>query len=193
MSTKIKILCIGNSHTAGYPFFDPMYGGNPESSYEYWLNLHLTKTFSSSSFILENQGICGQGSSEVYNRLKTLLTTKEYEIIIYWAGANDIAIGYSIQSIWQNLWKAYKLAKEEISAFVLVTIPPMDWYEINPIIVELNEKILSNSRNVYFCANIYPALEENGKLKKVYDVGDGVHLSVEGYRIAGKVIFNTLS
>jgi lysophospholipase L1-like esterase len=128
-----------------------------------------------------------------YNRLKTLLTSKEYDIIIYWAGANDIAIGYSIQSIWQNLWKAYKLAKKKTLVFVLVTIPPMDWYEIYPIIVELNEKILSYSRNTYFCANVYPALEENGRLKKVYDVGDGVHLSIEGYRLVGKVLFDTLS
>ncbi|MFX0182755.1 MAG: SGNH/GDSL hydrolase family protein [Candidatus Hodarchaeota archaeon] len=193
MLTKIKILCIGDSHTAGYPFFDPMYGGNPESSYEYWVNLHLTNTFSSSTFILENHGICGQGSSEVYNRLKKLLTTNKYDIIIYWAGANDIAIGYSIQSIWKNLWKAYKLAKEKTLTFILVTIPPMDWYEIDPIIVELNEKILSNSKNNYHCADVYPALEEKGKLKKVYNVGDGVHLSVEGYRLVGKVISDTLS
>ncbi|MFX0050745.1 MAG: SGNH/GDSL hydrolase family protein [Candidatus Hodarchaeota archaeon] len=193
MSNKIRILCIGNSHTAGYPFFDPVYGGNVESSYEYWLNLHLTKTYPNSSFALENQGICGQGSSEVFIRLKTLLTIKEYEIIVYWAGANDIAIGYSIESIWQNLWNAYRFAKEKKTGFILVTIPPMDWHEIDRIIIKLNEMIISNSNDTYFCANVYPELEDKRRLKSDYDVGDGVHLSVDGYQLVGKVIFNAIS
>jgi lysophospholipase L1-like esterase len=193
LSNKIKILCIGNSHTAGYPFFDPIYGGNPESSYEYWLNLHLTETYPNSTFILENQGICGQGSSEVFTRLKTLLNTYNYEIIIYWAGANDIAIGYSIESIWQNLWNAYRFVEEKKAGFILVTIPPMDWYEIDKIIVKLNEMIISNSKDTYICVNVYPELEDNFRLKKDYDVGDGVHLSVEGYQKVGKVIFSAIS
>ncbi|MFX0172784.1 MAG: SGNH/GDSL hydrolase family protein [Candidatus Hodarchaeota archaeon] len=193
MSKTIKLLCIGNSHTAGYPFFDPMYGGNPESSYEYWLNLRLTKTYPNLAFTLENQGICGQESSEVFTRLKTLFNTKEYEIVIYWAGANDIAIGYSIESIWQNLWKAYRLVEDKKAGFILVTIPPMDWYEIDQIILKLNEMIISNSKDTYICANVYPELEDNSRLKKDYDIGDGVHLSVDGYQMVGKVIFNAIS
>ena len=38
-----KILCIGDSHTAGFPGFDPMMGGNPESSYQFWLKKGLLK------------------------------------------------------------------------------------------------------------------------------------------------------
>ena len=37
----IKALCIGDSHTAGFPEHDPMFGGNVQSSYPFWLTKKL--------------------------------------------------------------------------------------------------------------------------------------------------------
>ena len=37
----ITILCIGDSHTAGFPDYDPFMGGDPESSYQFWLTSEL--------------------------------------------------------------------------------------------------------------------------------------------------------
>ncbi|MHA2203042.1 MAG: GDSL-type esterase/lipase family protein [Candidatus Hodarchaeales archaeon] len=189
---KINILCIGDSHTAGFPLFDPLYGGDPLSSYEYWFDIHLSNHFSNNLFDIHNKGICGQFSSEVVHRLKPTLSKFSYDLVIFWAGANDIAMGYSVKRIWENLWQAYKFSVSKSKAFMLVTIPPMNWSEIDTKIVQLNEKIRKNSNSdTYLYADAYTALilKRKGVLNPIYDAGDGVHLSIDGYEQVGKEIF----
>ena len=193
---KIKILCIGDSHTAGFPLFDPLYGGNSKSSYEYWFNLLLTNHFPDTSFVIDNKGICGQISSNIYRQLKISLSESDYNLVIFWGGANDLAMGYSINEIWNNLWQAFKFTQEKLTALILVTIPPMNWPEVNLKIIHLNEKIRRNSGvETYLYADPYNALvlEKQGSLNPLYDAGDGVHLSIDGYEQIGKEIFNTSS
>ncbi len=191
---KIKILCIGNSHTAGFPLFDPMFGGDIQSSYEYWFNLLLSSHFSGIPFKIDNKGICGQVSGEVYQRLKAILTNKNYDLVIFWSGANDLAIGYSVDTIWKNLWRAYELAKQKSTPFLLVTIPPMNWPGIDSKITKLNEKIKSNSGSTsYLIADTYQVLAKQRALNPLYDAGDGVHLSITGYEEVGQEIFNQVS
>ena len=193
---KIKILCIGDSHTAGFPLFDPLYGGNSHSSYEYWFNLLLTNHFPDTSFIIDNKGICGQISSNIYRNLKISLSESEYHLVIFWGGANDLAMGYSVNEIWNNLWQAFKFTQEKLTALILVTIPPMNWPEVNLKITHLNEKIRRNSGvETYLYADPYTALvlEKQGSLNPLYDAGDGVHLSIDGYEQVGKEIFITAS
>ncbi|MHA2244654.1 MAG: GDSL-type esterase/lipase family protein [Candidatus Hodarchaeales archaeon] len=193
---KIKILCIGDSHTAGFPLFDPIYGGNHHSSYEYWLNLLLTNHFPVTSFVIDNKGICGQISSNIYQQLKINLSESDYHLVIFWGGANDLAMGYSVNEIWKNLWQAFKFTQEKLTALILVTIPPMNWQEVNLKIIQLNEKIRKNSSNkTYMYADAYNTLvlKKQGSLNPLYDAGDGVHLSIDGYEKVGKEIFNTAS
>ncbi|MFX0013755.1 MAG: GDSL-type esterase/lipase family protein [Promethearchaeota archaeon] len=189
---NIKILCIGDSHTAGFPLFDPLYGGNSQSSYEYWFNLLVTRKFPNASFEINNRGICGQTSNQVLNRLEVNLTKVKYDLVIFWAGANDIALGYSVKTIWDNLWRAYFITREKSIAILIVTIPPMNWPGINSKISYLNEQIKKNSGfETYLCADVYTALvsKRNSTLNPLYDSGDGVHLSIDGYEQVGKEIF----
>ncbi len=189
---KINILCIGDSHTAGFPLFDPLYGGDPLSSYEYWFDILLSNHFSDISFDIHNKGICGQVSSEVVHRHNAILSKFSYELVIFWAGANDIAMGYSVNRIWENLWQAYKFSVNKSKSFILVTIPPMDWAGIETKIIQLNEKIRNNSKSdTYLYTDAYNALvlDRKGGLNPIYDAGDGVHLSIDGYEQVGKEIF----
>ncbi|MFX1282861.1 MAG: GDSL-type esterase/lipase family protein [Promethearchaeota archaeon] len=193
---KIKILCIGDSHTAGFPLFDPIYGGEVRSSYEYWFNILLTNCFPEISFLIDNKGICGQTSGEVFQRLRTHLTKSSYHLVIFWGGANDIAIGYSVNAIWNNLWRVFKFTQENSTALILVTIPPMNWPETKEIILQLNEKIrFKSSFKTYMYSDVYNALvlEEQGILDPLFDAGDGVHLSIDGYEQVGRKVFNTAS
>lgn len=192
-SYRMKILCIGNSHTAGFPLYDPLYGGNPKSSYEYWFNILLTRHFSNVSFEINNRGICGQVSSQVRQRLESILSKSHFDIVILWAGANDIAIGYTVNRIWKTLRKAYEFV-QETTKVVLVTIPPMNWPAISHVVTELNSKIRkqTNSRS-YLVADAFSVLETNGMLDPSYDSGDGVHLSIDGYEKVGKEIFDAVS
>ncbi|UCG04333.1 MAG: hypothetical protein JSW11_10170 [Candidatus Heimdallarchaeota archaeon] len=190
---KIRVLCIGNSHTAGFPLFDPLYGGDSQSSYEYWLNILLSNHFSDISFEIHNEGICGQVSSEVVRRLNFTLSKFSYDLVILWAGANDIAIGYPVNRIWKNLRQGYKYSKKKSRGTMLVTIPPMNWPGINTKILKLNEKIRNNSNSdSYLYADAYTALvlEKEDILNPIFDAGDGVHLSIDGYEHISKEIFN---
>lgn len=194
MTKSFRVLCIGDSHTAGFPLFDPMLGGNQKSSYEFWLEKFLTQTFPATVFHLENHGICGQTSAEVFFRFKSHISlSKPYDLGIFWAGANDLAVGYPISSIWQSLFKAYELAKKNSLRFILVTIPPM-WPGISHKINKINQKIkMLNKRGSYHYADVYTVLEKQGVLNPRYDSGDGVHLSIDGYNQVGEVMFNTIS
>lgn len=190
---KIKILCIGNSHTAGFPLFDPLYGGNPKSSYEYWFDILLTQDFPSVLFDIDNRGICGQVSSQVYQRLESILSKSHLDLVIFWAGANDIALGYSADKIWNNLWKAVELS-QETTIITLVTIPPMNWPGISHELTKLNKKIRNHSNSrACFVADTFAVLEKQGMLDPEYDSGDGVHLSIDGYEKVGGAIFNAIS
>jgi len=189
---KINLLCIGNSHTAGFPLFDPLYGGDPKSSYEYWLKLHLSDHFSDIEFDIHNEGRCGQVSREILRRLNNTLSSFNYDLVIFWAGANDVALGYTVNRIWENLWQAYEFSVKKSKAFMLVTIPPMNWPGINANIVQLNEEIRNHSNiNTYKYADVYSALvlEKEGSLNPNFDAGDGVHLSIDGYEQVGQEIF----
>lgn len=192
---KYEILCIGDSHTAGFPYFDPSSGGNTESSYEYWLNRLLEKKYSNLSFSLTNEGICGQITSEINKRLKKELTRKKNYFVIYWGGANDIAVGYTVDDIWENIKNAYLHTVEYKIKFMVVTIPPMNWPGFDKKVIAINGKIREFSKNSSNCiiADVYLKLETNGNLDSKFDVGDGVHLSIEGYKQVGKTIFQSLS
>jgi lysophospholipase L1-like esterase len=192
VTTQIKILCIGDSHTAGYPFFDPQFGGNPRSSYEYYLNLLLSNQFPNVSFVLDNQGICGQVTYEIVQRYRNLINFR-YDLVIFWGGANDIAVGYPVDDIWNNLKSACKLTVGKPFRVVLITIPPMNWPGIGQKIIELNDRIDNyNKLGKCLSADVYGALEKNDELKSQFDAGDGVHLSIEGYEKVGEVIFNSI-
>ncbi|MFX0088024.1 MAG: GDSL-type esterase/lipase family protein, partial [Candidatus Hodarchaeota archaeon] len=178
----MKILCIGDSHTAGFPLYDPIYGGNPESSYEYWLSNLLIEQFFSFSFSLDNKGICGQTTKEINQRLKQFLRQKRYNLVIYWGGANDIAIGYTSNVIWRNIEKAFEFTRKISVKCIIVTIPPMNLAGISEIVIDVNLKIKRSNRSpdAYIIADVYEVLEKQGNLNPLCDAGDGVHLSIEG-------------
>ncbi len=192
--SSYSILCIGDSHTAGFPSFDPIYGGNPESSYQFWLLKLLNSNFSDIKFRLNNQGVCGQTTKEITFRLDNILLKEHFELIIYCGGANDIAIGYSTHKIWQNIEKALKNVQPSESLFFLLTIPPMNWSEAFHPLREINEKIMK-TRHIENCfpVDIYAALENKGYLDRNFDAGDGVHLSIHGYKKVGDIIFKAIS
>ncbi|WP_455140897.1 SGNH/GDSL hydrolase family protein [Candidatus Hodarchaeum mangrovi] len=192
MDEIVKILCIGDSHTAGFPSYDPFYGGDQKSSYEYWLERKLSEENKNIWFKIDNHGICGQISSQILSRLSRILDKNRYDFILLWAGANDIALGYSADSIWKNLMKGVRIAKKEIISIFIITIPPMGWTEIHPTIMELNQKIITQSGIDFTSIDVFNDLSDGYFLNSQFDSGDGVHLSNVGYKKVASIVFNHL-
>jgi len=190
-SNNISILCIGNSHTAGFPFYDPSYGGDPKSSYEYWLEKELKKKFQRFSFDIDNQGICGEMTTDIFRRLTSINNLERYNFILYWGGANDLGLGRSIEKIWDKLLMASQFCSSYRLKFFLLTIPPMNIPGMNDQIEELNQLILTESQSEVI--DIHTALVYKKQLNKDYGIGDGVHLSISGYKEVGKTISRILS
>ncbi len=187
MAKTFNILCIGNSHTAGFPLYDPLFGGNQESSYEYWLKEKLTRKYPAYFFEIKNFGICGQISFDILQRLKNIKNLVQFQIVLFWGGANDIGMGFSVNEIFKNLEQASSFCnRKEITCFVL-TVPPMNYTVMNESIRKLNEKILSkpNINSI----DIYKHLVKDFTLNSDYGIGDGVHLSITGYQQVANAIF----
>ncbi|MFX0196791.1 MAG: SGNH/GDSL hydrolase family protein [Candidatus Hodarchaeota archaeon] len=184
-----RVLCIGDSHTAGFPLFDPAYGGNPRSSYQYWLQKNCEAVVPELKLILSNQGICGQTSHKIVTRLQQELdrAQTEYNMVILWAGANDIALGYDPLDIFENIKQGVRISQDFGLKVLVLTIPPMPMGWGN-VVCQVNTMLANNSGELYYIVDTYSVLEENGNLSPHYDCGDGVHLSEKGYCVVGKLL-----
>jgi lysophospholipase L1-like esterase len=189
-SNNISFLCIGNSHTAGFPLYDPAYGGNPKSSYEYWLEKELKKNFQTLTVDIDNQGVCGEMTTDIFRRLTSIDYLERYNFILYWGGANDLGVGRPIETIWYNLKQASQYCTSYKLKFFFLTIPPMNIPGMKEPIKDLNQLILNESRSEVI--DIYKALVNKNQLNVEYGIGDGVHLSISGYRKVGRTIYKIL-
>lgn len=181
------ILCIGDSHTAGFPNHDPMLGGDCRSSYQYWLSEKIAQLSPDAGFNFINRGVCGDTSGGIVSRLFNFLEKQSVGLIILQGGTNDLGM-YSAQEIFENLKKGYLACCDRGIPVVAVTIPPLNFIECEAAVLSANSAIRSHTgvNGNVFVADWFEVLcSEKNRLKTEYDSGDGVHLSVAGYRKAG--------
>ena len=195
MVDKYKILCIGDSHTAGYPGFDPIGGGDPESSYQFWLERELKKLYPKKDFNLINEGICGDTSQGIVSRLLHKIENERFELIILAGGTNDLGV-LKEEHIISNLTQGIEACRNKNIPLVVASIPPLCFEEYIPRIVAINNKLKAYTKkfdNVYF-ADWFSALKDKkGVLSFQYNSGDGVHLSIEGYKCIGLLLVPIVS
>ena len=192
---KIRILCIGDSHSAGYPDYDPVYGGNPESSYQFWLEKALAEMGATFTGSCINQGICGDTTRGIVNRLKQFLQKSDIDVVILQGGSNDLGCCDGKQVV-ENLTYGCMLCREKGVPVVLATVPPTSFPGYAPTITRINEGIreLGKQESPVVVADWFAVLaDRQGMLDERCNIGDGVHLSIEGYRRAGKAIASVLS
>jgi lysophospholipase L1-like esterase len=190
MAQSYTVLCIGDSHTAGFPSYDPLMGGNPESTYQYWLKLELAKIAPDTAWTFMNQGMCGDTARGIVMRLQQALNTSSFHLSILAGGTNDLGMA-SEEQIFNNLKAGYEACRAKSIPLIAAGIPPisMDGYAAR--VTDLNRKIKNytdHHSNVLF-ADWFSALkDEHGLLRNTCDAGDGVHLSIAGYKIIGRLM-----
>jgi lysophospholipase L1-like esterase len=190
-----KILCIGNSHTAGFPDYDPMMGGNPESSYQHWLKNGLLQINPGKDFSIINEGICGDTSRGIVLRLIDALGSMQPDLVIFAGGTNDLGMTGESQ-IAANLEKGYEACRQSQIPLITTSIPPISLYEYVAKVKTVNSSIeayASNHQSVFF-ADWFGALKDRQFfLEDRCNSGDGVHLSVEGYKRIGSLLVPIVS
>jgi len=190
MAQSYIVLCIGDSHTAGFPYYDPMMGGNPESSYQFWLKQELLRIHPDADYQLINEGMCGDTARGIVIRLQHALKTSSFNLVILAGGTNDLGMIEEAQ-IFNNLQAGYAACRQKGLSVIAPGIPPIriDGYETK--VEAFNNKIKTYAEHhpdVLF-ADWFTALQdEHGYLRNIYDSGDGVHLSVAGYKCIGLLL-----
>ena len=196
------ILCVGNSHTAGFPDHDPWMGGDPTSSYQFWLKQGLVKKWPETEFTLINEGVCGDTSRGIITRLFRALQRVSCNLVILAGGTNDLGM-VGEKAIIANLEKGYDFCREKKIPLIITTIPPISLHQYSTPVTLLNDAIRSYAEQYteVYIADWHRVLQdEAGFLAESCDAGDGVHLSREGYErigslmvpIVGEVVANTL-
>ena len=195
MTDTLQILCAGDSHTAGFPDYDPLMGGDPESSYQFWLKKGLLKIKPEKDYNIINQGICGDTSRGIVLRLLDTLKTVQCDLVILAGGTNDLGMAGEKQVV-KNLKEGYEACRECKIPLVAPGIPPISLKEYIPKIIKANgaiEAYAAAFHNVFF-ADWFDALKDaQGFLDDIYNSGDGIHLSVEGYKRIGSLMIPIIS
>lgn len=190
-----KILCIGDSHTAGFPSYDPMMGGNPKSSYQFWLKKGLLETRPDSKYNFINEGVCGDTSRGIVYRLTQALEFTHYDLVILAGGTNDLGMT-SERQILNNLEEGYEACRKREIPLIAPSIPPISLQDYVTRVLTVNsgiEAYTAKFQNVFF-ADWFSALkDESDFLDNKYNSGDGVHLSIEGYTRIGLLLVPMVS
>ena len=190
MTDTFTILCMGNSHTEGFPDYDPWMGGDPASSYQFWLNTGLVKEWPDTEFNLINEGVCGDTSRGIVTRLFRTLQSVACNLVILAGGTNDLGmIGGA--TVLTNPEKGYETCRERNIPLIAPTVPPISLTEYEERVTALNDAIRAYADRYpdVFIADWYRALQDDaGFLATDYDAGDGVHLSRKGYDRIGSLM-----
>jgi lysophospholipase L1-like esterase len=185
-----RIACIGDSHTAGFPNYDPVWGGNPESTYMYHLNIKLQIAGIQAN--ITNHGICGETSGLILRRIPRILQMSPTHVILI-SGANDVGWGINTSKIIENVEKSLILIEDNNSIPILCNIPPMSVFnhDDNPVKKlngELREQL--DQKSIAY-VDLWETLSDpttNG-LHSDFDSGDGVHLNINGYKRVAQAIY----
>ncbi len=194
-STKLKIVALGDSTTAGTPgFLSPLEAppngqGNPESQYAYWMmKFHQEWT-------VLNRGINGQRSDEILSRFRRDVVQESPDYVIILAGVNDAYQGCPTEVVRQNLSTMYTWCIKEEIAPVAATILPYNTMsqseseaikEINRWIEKTAERLV-----IAFC-DTNRAVADPSNPNQLRSSPDGLHPDVSGYRRIAEVLTRTI-
>ena len=184
--TKIRIVAMGDSTTAGTPAFKspreapPSGRGDETSQYAYW----LMKAHPDWDVI--NQGVNAERSDVIAARFETDVIAKKPAVVVIIAGVNDVYQGRPAQHVKAQLAAMYKRAHAAGIRIVAGTIIPYNTASAdqNARMKDINDWIRSQARAdpgviVVDTRAAVAALDNPDKLASS---PDGLHPDAAGYR-----------
>lgn len=192
MPSKVVVVALGDSITAGNPLWDPdpdkrpRDGGNPESQYLYWA------ARADPRIEFRNCGVGGERTDQILARLDS--SVEGAAVLVVQGGINDVVQKRSIDEAAANLGRMVQLGKERGLAVVVADVLPWNrgWPGAEAEIRRLNDLVrdLGASESVEVMP-FHDTLEDPdrpGRMRADW-TDDGNHPSIEGYRRLGELAF----
>lgn len=184
MQTRIRIVALGDSTTAGTPGFlspieAPPHGrGDETSQYAYWLmKVHQ-------DWEVLNRGVDGQRTDQIAARFDRDVIAAAPRAVVIIAGVNDIYQGRSVEYVTTELRKMYDRTLRGGIKLVAGSIIPFNTAkpEQNERMRVVNEWIRAQSNASIAFVDTRAAVAAPGKPDLLVSSPDQLHPSVDGYR-----------
>lgn len=199
----LRILCFGDSLTAGYT-----QDGLQYHPYLHVLRRQLRDAFPGLEVDIEEDGMDGGLTQHFSGRLRTLYRERGtpqdtiFDWVIVLGGTNDLAINARPEAIFENLERTWAFAKMRKTKVLALTVPDLAILtrpggpvnRVNERRNELNNMILGyTSQNFYafdFQKTFSYANMPADDRKRFWD--DAVHFSPAGYDRMGELVADSL-
>jgi lysophospholipase L1-like esterase len=186
MASKVRIIAMGDSTTAGTPGWKsrveapPDGAGDQQSQYAYWLMQ------SHPDWNVINQGVNGERSDQILFRFDRDVVGQRPNVVVIVAGVNDVYQGRPVEHVTRQLAAMYERAGAAGIPVVAGTIIPYNTAtaEQNARMHAINEWIRGRAGadpNVDF-VDTRAAAAAPGDPDRLFDSPDDLHPSPAGYR-----------
>lgn len=188
-----KVVCIGSSITYGVTGIEP---------YPSRLQTRLNNEFSNKAVEVVNAGVGGNLTSDMLNRLPSLISTHKPDVIVIETSINDTRKEfdpYDYNTTLTNLRKMIKLTKQAGAIPLLTTATPIDpnvnttSYDITSWrkIYQLNAKVrkLASEEEIRLIEN-FNSFSNNTSGLLIYDL---IHPNDAGFKIISDNAFNAIT
>jgi len=165
-------------------------GGDPESSYQLWLKKGLIEIQPGKEYHIINEGTCGDTSRGIVSRFLHTLKITHYDLVILAGGTNDLGM-IGEKQVFKNLQEGYEACRERETPLIAPSIPPISLNEYASRVINANHAIKAYTAkfpDVFFADWFGTLKDEQGFLEDSCNSGDGIHLSVEGYKKIGLLL-----
>ncbi|KAI1259811.1 GDSL-like Lipase/Acylhydrolase [Xylariaceae sp. FL1019] len=188
----LRILCFGNSLTAGYP------AGNP---YAVKLAEKIEKECPGRKVEFDVEGLPGDlvTTGQFIERMASAWTIAEkpYDWTIVLGGTNDLGWGRTSEAIIEGLKRTWGIPLSRGGKVLSLTVPETKgkFQSITQKRNEVNDAIRSYERTRFFHFDLFKAVPYHGmepEDRARYWEPDGVHLSEAGYDYMGEKVGEAL-
>jgi lysophospholipase L1-like esterase len=196
MTTRIRIVALGDSTTAGTPAWrspieaPPAGSGNEQSQYAYWLMQAHPE------WEVLNRGVNGERSDEILHRFDRDVVSARPRAVVIIAGVNDVYQGRPVDEVTKHLRLMYDRARDAHVQVLAGTIIPYNTAtpEQNRKMRVINEWIEQQAErdpDVEF-VDTRRAVAMPDDLDRLVSSPDSLHPSVDGYRRMAEAIRSSL-
>jgi len=190
-SSRLRIVAMGDSTTAGTPAFKspreapPRGSGDETSQYAYW----LMKAHPDWDVI--NQGVNAQRSDVIASRFDEDVLAQKPRVVVIIAGVNDVYQGRPAQHVKEQLAAMYQKARAAGIRVVAGTIIPYDTAtpDQNARMHEVNAWIRAQAdAGLVTFVDTRAAVAAPGRPDRLASSPDGLHPDAAGYRRMAEAI-----